>query len=63
MKIKKGKDFVQRGISLILSLCLLLSLFPIQALATGTEESGASNHPFTDVPKGSWYEEAVDGVS
>ena len=59
MKNKNGKAYIQRGISLFLSLCLLFSLLPMQALAAGTEEGGALNHPFTDVPKGSWYEKAV----
>ncbi len=57
MKKKFGKAFIKRGVSLVLSLCLLISVVPANVLAVETEEQ--QGLPFNDVPAGSWYAEAV----
>ena len=56
---KMHHSFMRRGLSLFLSICLLLSLLPTQVIAAETENSEPQKHPFTDVPSGSWYEDAA----
>lgn len=46
----------KRFLSVLLSLCLLLGLLP------GTAFAASGDHPFTDVPDGAWYSEAVQYV-
>ncbi len=50
---------LQRGVSLLLCLCMLFTILPIQVFAAETETNA---HPFTDVEKESWYGEAVQYV-
>ena len=46
----------KRFLSVLLSLCLLLGLLP------GTAFAASGDHPFTDVPDGVWYSDAVQYV-
>lgn len=59
---KRSRSLGRRGISLLLSMCILLSLLPVQVMAAGTEDDQRRVHSFADVLSGSWYEEAVQYV-
>ena len=59
---KRSQSWGRRGISLLLSMCILLSLLPVQVMAAGTEDDQRRVHSFADVLSGSWYEEAVQYV-
>ena len=55
----------RRILSLLLVVCVLVSMLPLQALATATQQTLLSSEPaeelpFSDVDKGSWYFDAVD---
>lgn len=50
----------KRLLSMILVLSMMITLLPTQAFATLSQNS--EDHPFSDVPQGSWYEEAVKYV-
>ncbi len=52
----------RRGISLLLSLCIMGSLLPTQVLAVKLEQNNVQSHSFTDVDKDSWYNGAVQYV-
>ena len=52
---------MKRFISILLTLAMLLGIVPVSVFAENSS-SGQSGLPFTDVPKGSWYEEYVQYV-
>lgn len=52
----------RRSISLLLVLTMLLGLLPAQVFASDTTRSVDTKNPFTDVPQGSWYYDAVQYV-
>lgn len=50
----------KRLLSMILVLSMMITILPTQALAALPENS--ADHPFSDVPQGIWYEDAVEYV-
>lgn len=50
----------KRWISLLLALCMVVSILPVQAFAAGAQGGTADpQNPFQDVPEDSWYYEDV----
>lgn len=54
---------MKRFLSILLVLCMVLTLLPVQVFAAETRPKDPSNtatdNPFTDIKEGQWYYDAV----
>ena len=53
---------MKRIISILLAVAMLVGILPVTVFAQSGKTNGQVAHPFSDVPKGSWYEEYLQYV-
>lgn len=53
---------MKRLISILLAVAMLVGILPVTVFAQSVNSNGQITHPFSDVPKGSWYEEYLQYV-